>query len=140
MISASSAAICVLSIIVAIGAAFTIVKWLFKKDEQIEDRRRAAAELANKLSEVGLEKLPSFLVSYSVGDYSQMYFDLKEAAKLATSDPAAFMRQFEKVFVNILDAKLKTPEGRILIAAKLQDASDPSDSKVVQSAQKVATV
>lgn len=129
-------AITLLCFIGAAAAAYFLVKWLFKKDEQIEDRRRAAGKLAVELSKVGMVKLPEFLIDYSVGDYSEMLRKMKNTAELATGDPVAFMREFDAVYNRVLEAKLKTEEGRILLAAKLQDASVSTDSKAVAQAPK----
>jgi len=43
-------------------------KYLFRKDEEIEDRRRQAFKLATKLSEYGLTRIPDVLGCYAVGD------------------------------------------------------------------------
>lgn len=116
-------AILVLSFIVSGVLAYFVGKWYFKKDEEKEDRRRAAGILAIELAKVGFVKLPAFLVDYSVGDYSSMLYKLKTIVELATSDPHAFMREFDTVASRVLDAKLSTPEGRAVLAAKLQEAN-----------------
>ncbi len=103
--------------------AYFIVKWLFTKDTEIENRRRAAAKLAAKLQEVGLRKLPDFLIDYSVGDYSGMANKIHMLAELVLSGEAPLLAEVDSVFRNVLDAKLKTDEGRAFLAAKLAEAT-----------------
>ena len=117
--------LCIVSGLLAVCVVYALIAWLLKKDDQIEKRRKVAIELAAKLSEVGLVKLPRVLVAYAVGDYSGLYFEIKSFARLATSDPTAFMAEFEKVYDRVLTAKLATADGRTLLAAKLAEASTP---------------
>lgn len=105
---------------------FFLVKWLFEKDTEVENRRRAAAKLAAKLQQVGLKKTPLFLIDYSVGDYSGMAARIHNLAELFLDGEDAVMKEFDAVFQNVLDAKLKTPEGKALIAAKLAEANAPA--------------
>lgn len=111
-------------VIVALCAlcAFLAAKWLFKKDTIIEGRRRAAAQMAATLRGLGLKQIPTFLVDYSVGDYSGMAHSIGDAARLFLSGEEAVLNEFKEVFANLLAAKLKTEEGRLVIAAKLAEA------------------
>lgn len=102
--------------------AWLAAKWLFKKDTEIENRRRAAAQMAATLRGLGLKQIPTFLVDYSVGDYSGMAHSIGETARLFLSGEDAVLREFQEVFANLLAAKLKTEEGRLVIAAKLAEA------------------
>ena len=103
--------------------AYFVVKWLFIKDTEIENRRRAAARLAAKLQELGLRKTPEFLIDYSVGDYSGMANKIHMLAELFLGGDDPVLAEVDTVFRNVLDAKLKTDEGRALIAAKLAEAT-----------------
>ena len=94
--------------------AYLLVKKLFEKDTEIENRRRAAARLAAKLQEIGLRKLPEFLIDYSVGDYSGMANKIHMIAELVLSGEAPLLAEVDSVFRNVLDAKLKTDEGRAI--------------------------
>lgn len=121
--------------------AFVLGKWLFTKDTEVENRRRAAAKLAAKLQEMGLVKTPDFLVDYSVGDYSGMAHKIKQLADLFLNGEEAVIAEFKKVAGRVLDSQLKTDEGRALVAAKLADAvksTDPSANSVVTAVAKVA--
>lgn len=111
-------------VIVALCAlcAFLAAKWLFRKDTEIENRRRAAAQMAATLRGLGLKQIPTFLVDYSVGDYSGMAHSIGETARLFMSGEEAVLREFSEVFSNLLEARLKTEEGRLVIAAKLAEA------------------
>lgn len=117
--------------------AYVVGKWLFGKDTETENRRRAAAKLAAKLQSMGLARTPEFLIDYSVGDYSGMATKIKSLAELFLSGEAHVVAELESVFGNVLTAKLKSEDGRALIAAKLADAAKPSDPSVT-TATKVA--
>jgi len=114
--------------------AYLVVAWLFKKDTEIENRRRAAAQLAGKLQSYGLVKTPAFLIDYSVGDYSGMAEKIKALVETFLSGDEAVTKEFESVFAKCLDAKLASESGRALIAAKLTDAVKANDPGVVQDA------
>jgi len=126
----------VLVCVVMLIAGFFGVRWLFKKDEEIEDRRRGAAKLAGVLSKLGLKRIPEFLIDYSVGDYSGMTEKFAELARLFLDGEGAVVAEFAAVFDSVLEAKLKTEAGRALIAARLADATKASDAQVVQEAPK----
>jgi sulfite reductase alpha subunit-like flavoprotein len=113
--------------------AYFIGKWLFTKDTEIENRRRAAAKLAAKLQAVGLRKTPEFLIDYSVGDYSGMARKIQTLAELFLGGEEPVLAEVETVFRNVLEAKLKSEEGRAYIAAKLAEVT-----KAVENAAKLA--
>jgi len=125
--------IILLCVVLAI-ISYAVVRWLFKKDTEIEDRRRGAARLAGVLSNLGLKKTPEFLIDYSVGDYSGMAEKIKELAKLFLDGEGAVVKEFEQVFEGCLKAKLATETGRAYVAAKLTDAAKPADPSVVSNA------
>lgn len=103
-----------------------VAKWLFTKDTEVENRRRAAFHLAGTLKKYGLVQIPNFLGDYAVGDYSGMFEKIHDFAKLVLSGEDAVVKEFEQVASNVLDAKLSSAEGRALIAAKLKAASEPA--------------
>lgn len=111
----------VLLCVVVAGAGYAVVRWCFKKDTEIENRRRAAAKLAGILSDHGLRKTPEFLIDYSVGDYSGMAMKIKALAELFLDGEEAVIREFKDVFERCLNAKLGTEEGRAYISAKLAE-------------------
>lgn len=134
MYSLSAIVICVLSFIVACGAAFAICKWAFSKDTEIENRRRAAAKLAAKLQAYGLKKTPEFLIDYSIGDYSGMAKKIHDLAELFLSGEEHVLKELDDVYQNVLAEQLKTEAGRALIAAKLHDAVQETDPSATQNA------
>ncbi len=108
--------------------AYFIGKWLFTKDTEIENRRRAAAKLAAKLQAIGLKKTPEFLIDYSVGDYSGMANKIHMLADLFLSGEEPVLAEVDTVFRTVLDAKLKTEEGRAFIAAKLAEVTKAAEA------------
>ena len=113
-----------IAIVILVGlVAFFAVKWLFNKDTEIENRRRAAAELAATLRGVGLELIPEFLIDYSVGDYSGMAQKIVNLTRTFLKGEKAVMVEFQRVFENLLAAKLQTEEGRMSVKARLDEAT-----------------
>lgn len=101
-----------LPILVAAAVAIYFgAKFLFKKDEQIEDRRRQAIKLAGECKTCGLEFLSPVLEDYAVGDYSGILHRLRALADDVRSDS---QRQalLDRVFETQLAARMKTPESR----------------------------
>ncbi len=115
-------------------ASYCVVRWCFQKDTEVEDRRRGAAKLAAKLSNLGLKKTPEFLMDYSVGDYSGMGKKIADLARLFLDGDDAVTSEFSQVFDGLLAAKLSTDTGRAYIAAKLTDAAKQTDTSVVKDA------
>jgi hypothetical protein len=116
-------AVYVLSFICAALIMYLAARWLYQKDEEAEDRKRAAIQLASKLESLGLKRIPAFLISYAVSDWSQCAMDLKHLAELFLSGETAVMEEFRLVFDRVLDVKLKSEDGRALLAAKLAEAT-----------------
>ena len=112
----------VLLLVVVAVVAFVAVQWLFKKDTEAEARRRGAANLAGTLRGLGLKKIPEFLVSYSVGDYSGMAKQISDTAGVFLDGEEAVLKEFSAIFDRVLTAKLETEEGRAMIAARLEAA------------------
>lgn len=128
----------ILVLIALVG--FLGAKWLFKKDTEIENRRRGAARLAAALQSYGLRRIPEFLIDYSVGDYSGMAEKIRALAEMALAGESAVVQELDTVFDRVLVAKLNTEAGRALVAAKLADAVKAADPAVVQEAPAPATV
>jgi len=103
-----------------------VVKWLFQKDTEVENRRRAAGLLATKLSNYGLKRVPALLICYSVGDYSGLFEGVREIFKLFLEDEDALMKELDGVFESVLAVKLNTEQGRAYLAAKLAEYNQPT--------------
>lgn len=101
-------------------------RWLYQKDSEREERRRAAFLTAASMREKGLNIMADFLMDYAVGDYGGMAKKLKDAA-VTLSNPAAAEAQFAVVFQKMLQAKLGNP-------AELAKLAEAVQSKVVPSA------
>ena len=125
-------AIVIVALIAAVG--FLGAKWLFKKDTEIENRRRGAAKLAASLKAYGLVRIPDFLIDYSVGDYSGMAEKMKTLAEMFLSGEEAVVTELDGVYERVLSQKLTTEAGRALVASKLADAKQASDVSSVQKA------
>ncbi len=124
----------ILAAVVAFGVGKAGVGFIYKKDEAREERRRGAAVMAMKLSELGLKKVPAFLIDYSVGDYSAMAAKLKDVGTTFLAGESQVIEEFGKIFENVLEAKLKSETGRAYIAAKLSDAVHPEDMSSIRTA------
>jgi hypothetical protein len=128
----------ILGLIGVVG--FLGAKWLFKKDTEIEDRRRGAAKLAASLKAYGLAKIPDFLIDYSVGDYSGMAMKMKQLAEMFIAGESVVIAEFDAVYERVLTEKLRTETGRAFIASKLVDAKKDTDPNVVALAPKPAVL
>jgi hypothetical protein len=123
----------VITVLIAV-VGFLGAKWLFRKDTEIEDRRRGAAKLAASLKAYGLVRIPDFLIDYSVGDYSGMAEKMKTLAEMFLSGEEAVVTELDGVYERVLSQKLKTEAGRALVASKLADAKKVDDVSSVQDA------
>ncbi len=115
--------------------AYVSGKWFFAVDQEVIKIRRAAAVVAANLKEQGWpEEITSALIDVSVNDLASMGEKLHDLAILFEKGDKAIMSKLSVIADRVLDAKLKTPEGRALLAAKLQDvaqATDPSITKAI---------
>jgi len=138
-------------IVALIGVcAWLAAKWLFKKDTEIENRRRAAGRLAASLREMGFKELPDLFIDYSVGDLSGMAYKLGAVAQKMMSGEKAVIAELDDVFVKLLTIKLDSDEGRRLVKTKLAEVEKllapageqtvaPQQTVVVQPAPAPAT-
>ena len=108
---------------------FLAAKWLFQKDTEIENRRRGAVQLAGTLQKYGLTKTAAFIGDYAVGDYSGMAHKIADLSRLFLSGEEHVLKELEQVFGNVLSEKLKTEEGRAMIAARLSESTATTASR-----------
>lgn len=101
---------------------YIVGTWLYKKDEQIEDRREAAQKVAGVLRSKGLTITPQVLEAYSRGDYSAVAKAVKEAATVLLN-PAAADAEFEGIFEKMLASKLIDPEQRAKLQSRIVDTT-----------------
>ncbi len=128
-----------LSVIVA-GLGYYVVRLMFRVDEKLEDAKRSAAQVASIFSGLGLKETPAFLLDFAVGDVSGMAEKLVKLAALFLKGEGAVLVEFERVFDGLLAAKLTTDAGRAIVAAKLSEATEPNDPRVVKEAPKAEAV
>ncbi len=128
-----------LSVIVA-AVGYWAVRLMFRVDEKMEDAKRSAAQVASVLSGLGLKETPAFLLDFAVGDISGMAEKLVKLAALFLKGESAVLVEFERVFDGLLAVKLTTDAGRAIVAAKLSEATEPSDPRVVKDAPKAGAV
>jgi hypothetical protein len=119
----------ILLCLVVAGALFAVGKIAFKKDTEIENRRRGAGQLAISLGKYGLKRIPAFLVDYSVGDYSGCGKKIKDLAELFLSGEEALVKEFDDVFKTVLFNKMQSVEGRAFVQAVLKEAEEATKPK-----------
>lgn len=106
---------------VLIGLAmFALGMWLFRKDTEIENRRRLAGKAAGELrGKYGLTMIPLLLEDYSVGDYSGMATRIKDIAELLL-DPKRTAVEFDEIFSRLLTIRMSDPESRTALLARIE--------------------
>lgn len=103
-----------------LGLAFFAARFLYRKDEKVEGRRRMAAELAAKLKGMGSDILADFLIDYSVGDYDGMGVKLLKYKHMTDSD-AGLKAEGRKILRAILGGELQSEDGRAHVEKMLTD-------------------
>jgi hypothetical protein len=115
-----SAPVIALLVVCPILAVF-VGAWLFRKDTEAENRKRAAIRVSSMLTAMGLNRLPRILEAYAVSDWSGLAYEVKSFAELSL-DEKAVAAEFDAVFKNVLIKKIATEEGRAYVQAMLVEA------------------
>jgi hypothetical protein len=102
-------------------ALYASGRFLFRRDEAVEDRRRKAIKLAGDCQKCGLDFLAPVLEDYSVGDYSGMLHRLRSFAD-DIRDDGTRRQILDHFFATQLATRLKDDAQRRQIVAAL-DAS-----------------
>jgi hypothetical protein len=102
-------------------ALYASGRFLFRRDEAVEDRRRKAIKLAGDCQKCGLDFLAPVLEDYSVGDYSGMLHRLRSFAD-DIRDDGTRRQILDHFFTTQLATRLKDDAQRRQIVAAL-DAS-----------------
>ncbi|MHB1033260.1 MAG: hypothetical protein ACYC35_05065 [Pirellulales bacterium] len=104
------------------GCLFGLGVWLFRKDDQIESRRKNAIDITAELKAAGLDFACPFFTDYAVGDYSGMF---EEARRILArlKDPDERKLALAKLFAKQLEARLRDPDERGKIVKRLQEAA-----------------
>ena len=107
-------------IALAAVAAYFGVKWGFRKDTEIENRRRRAVELSAKLTGLGFKSMAELFMDYAVGDYSGMFSKMAMVVEKMRGNDKDVLADLSDVFDNLMKMKLATQEGRALVRSELE--------------------
>lgn len=101
---------------------YNVGKWLFQKDDKWERLAESFLELASILSEYGLTIIPSILKKLAIKDFSGAWKIVTDFVALLQLSPEAVLKEFDKTFDRVLDAKLQRPESRMYLKARIAEA------------------
>lgn len=121
-------------IVLAVLAAWFGVKWAFRKDTEIEGRRRQAVELSAKLSAMGFKSMADLFMDYAVGDYSGMVYKMGLVVEKLRGNDKDVLADLSDVFDNLLKMKLALKEGRALVRSELESVERMLDMEPVAPA------
>jgi hypothetical protein len=110
----------IVCIALAALAAYFGVKWAFRKDTEIENRRRRAVELSAKLTGLGFKSMAELFMDYAVGDYSGMFSKMAMVVDKLRGNDKDVLADLSDVFDNLMKMKLATQEGRALVRSELE--------------------
>jgi hypothetical protein len=110
----------IVCIVLAAVAAYFGVKWCFRKDTEIEGRRRKAIELSAKLTSMGFNSMAELFMDYAVGDYSGMFSKMSSVVERLRGNDKDVLADLSDVFDNLLKMKLACREGRTLVREELE--------------------
>lgn len=116
-------------VILASLALYAMGRFLFRRDEAVEDRRRKAIKLAGDCQKCGLDFLAPLLEDYSVGDYSGMLHRLRTFAD-DIRDDATRRQILDHFFETQLTHRVKEESQRRKIAEALQAAGNTNAAGV----------
>ena len=102
-------------------------RFMFRRDEAIEDRRRKAIKLAGDCQKCGLDFLAPVLEDYSVGDYSGMLHRLRAFAD-DIRDDATRRQILDRFFATQLTYRLRDAEQRRKIVEAVSQTDGNSGS------------
>lgn len=118
-------------------ALYAIIQTIFKVDTKIENRRRLAIDIKDRLNENGFTLLNELFESYAVGDKSGMLKTLIELKK-AVSDPVVFAAHMNRLFKIQLEKRVKDESTRIEIAKALKDVGVLEEAELAEKIAKNA--
>ncbi|HTN73744.1 MAG TPA: hypothetical protein VL096_00805 [Pirellulaceae bacterium] len=105
-------------VLLASIALYATGRFLFRRDEAVEDRRRKAIKLAGDCQKCGLDFLAPVLEDYSVGDYSAMLHRLRTFAD-DIRDDATRRQMLDRFFTTQLRQRLQDEAQRRQIVEAL---------------------
>lgn len=124
-------------------AVVAVAKLALTVDTKVENRRRVAIDISERLNEQGFTLFDELLKSYAVGDKSGMLKTLIELAKIV-KDPEILSVHLARVFSTQLRNRVQDPGQRMEIAQALKDvetleAADLVD-RVKESKTNITTI
>ena len=129
----------ILVLVVALGAL--LAGFLYRKDTEKENRRRAALEISATLKGWGFERFSTFFANYGIGDYSGMVAEIVSLGKLASNEPE-LIKELRAVMLRMIEHEMKDPDQRNLLYEKVQKlfaANDPEHDLVKRPKVSVRT-
>jgi hypothetical protein len=112
----------ILAIVACLLVGRELSKWLLSMRSKASGSKRAAQELAIQLREFGLKLFPRMLEDFVLGDTDDMLGRIRDLSTIAKSGDDAILRELNGTFERVLDVKLRSAEGRAVVAAKLAEA------------------
>lgn len=116
-------------------ALYATGRFLFRRDEAVEDRRRKAIKLAGDCQKCGLDFLAPVLEDYSVGDYSGMLHRLRTFAD-DIRDDGTRRQILDHFFTTQLATRVKNEAERRKILEALEAAAPAATSATLVSGAK----
>lgn len=106
-------------IITSVISGVAIVKWGFRKDQGIEERRKVAVQLSAGLAKLGLTRLAGLANMYSIGDYDGLLGGVKAlATEVAEGNGLDLLKES---FFKQLEQRLKEDGDRQAILKAVDD-------------------
>jgi hypothetical protein len=99
-----------------------IGKLIFKGKKSVTSIRKATQALSIELRKLGLVKLPEALEAVTVGEVDDLLTAIQNAAVIVKAGNSAIIQELEGTFERMLGAKIKTPEGRAAMRARIEAA------------------
>lgn len=130
----------VILVLVVVVAAL-LAGFLYRKDTEKENRRRAALDISSTLSAWGFKRFSTFFANYGIGDYSGMVAEIIALGKLASSQKD-LVGELREVMLRMIEHDMKDGDQRKVLFEKVEKlfaANDP-DYQMVKKAKAEAKV
>jgi len=114
----------VLIAVLAVVAAIAAAKFLFRKDEEQEERRLKYAEVGDWCAELKLPRLSEIFNRLAVGDYSGAARAIRSLVDLLTQGGDARTKALDPAFWHQLTLRLQDPEQAAKIREQVQKTAD----------------
>ena len=115
----------ILAGLVCLFAGREFARWLCKKNEILQAKKRSAQVVATELRDFGLERLPAVLDNFATGNINDLLRAFDDLAKLILSGSDVIENELEETYEKVLTRKMATPQGMALIKAKIAEVEKP---------------